>query len=1321
MGIYTQGNIPQELQAKLVNILTTLVSTFALAQRHIKHGRVWSFSRGTLLGNDDKLDAAIAKLDKLTLEESRLVGAETLMASKRAGRSLDELAVSMTGNTMTLQNHSAILGEVNQNMKQIRRDLGHSTQTMSGVKIEASNDKESLYQNRLKELLRPSVYTQDTYDHINRKRVAGTGHWIRNEPLFRSWIEGRNPFLWISGIPGAGKTYLSASIVSFLQERPPKSVQRATDISMGYFFFQGSNPETRSFLRALTNASYQISQTDSVYAEYIYSNCQSQEDFKTIKGAWRNLFTNFFFCEKYSDHGTYLILDGVDEAFEPECKEFIELLKDLDPSGHQSGCIQLVMIGRPQLFDQLNEAVVGEYLPNIHVSERKTSNDVRCYILTSIERSKTLKLVSRELKTQITSILYQRAQGMFLWVDLMLQELYRKKRASSILDALEKAPQGLNQMFKHVLNNYSMSLQDDDPKDLNQLLAWVTCAGRPLKLGELDTILRLESASGDGLFSLESALRTQFAALFTLTREDGLTTADLQHIAAQNTDFANAEGQGAEDPELERLYGETITESDPFTTVVTFCHASVGDFFRHEAEGRISAGECFPTIGIDFIEAKISICRTCLALLCSGSSQSQAQDTNDIVRYAADMWYYHLSILEHSNTSRENRQAIGKSLIRMLRDERAIALWAGSVSHLFFCKRSLMTILLWLEDASVSQVLSVEEHDWMEESLKSPASIFTTVTSFIAAQWLQHSYWVAETCFTIVHASIRLQKGESLNLDVIEPETGEKISSKEIIQTAEWADFAKNALWYRRVAITMREYGIYDTAVNCFEESLRLETIETQGGFRLVPARAGIAIIHARQGNWDEAIKLDLTNQDSLITALKTEPGSLMNEIKRHLHQVQERLAKSYWDRRDYQNALKYFEAAFANEKSCYKCAFRLASELIYAKKDADLISMLLAMREKLPGTDHTRLDEFIMGSNYNVTFIPQCAIAARETGQVQLLTDILLESATVARRQLKMAVAIDLELMLARLYRNDLKEVEKAMRIWDRLIRTLPLDLKKSTYLGFARQEAVENSAFIYFMQALSAPRNSHERSSAASSLERLAKSTEVMTEATEIDSSTRAGLFLGQLYAHEGRTEDAHICFKTFVQRAIQMYGGDDESENDFTASLALADALLSAGHDADAIAVFQALFPETEPEDDSIEIRHVVAREKAEDAEIVTKSQSEEETNEETAKPSPVSRFFNSEQSGGYHCDGRCRETYHNFHGAAVCRFCHSRWLCQDCLKWFREEKITMGECTPDHDWLVVPVLKTVPKEETIVVSGETLSWVEFRRRVSEEWKL
>ncbi|KAJ7081221.1 hypothetical protein B0H15DRAFT_996439, partial [Mycena belliarum] len=47
----------------------------------------------------------------------------------------------------------------------------------------------------------------------------GTGDWLLSDPRFKSWESGGQQVLWCHGIPGAGKTVISAMVVNHLQAK----------------------------------------------------------------------------------------------------------------------------------------------------------------------------------------------------------------------------------------------------------------------------------------------------------------------------------------------------------------------------------------------------------------------------------------------------------------------------------------------------------------------------------------------------------------------------------------------------------------------------------------------------------------------------------------------------------------------------------------------------------------------------------------------------------------------------------------------------------------------------------------------------------------------------------------------------------------------------------------------------------------------------------------------------------------------------------------------------------------------------------------------
>jgi hypothetical protein len=331
LTVYNREDLPIKLREKLAEILAVLLEIFAQSTKLVMGGsrrRVLQFSKNALLGNDEKLRGLVTKLEKMTQSEAQLVGAETLIESKKTGRRVDGISVTLTETSMAVQDGNFKLKEVSTGVHQIavnqdefrqeiHRNFGNVMAALN-ERAEVKDDKDKKCLDKAKALLKPSVSPVDIFLDISKKRVPGTGDWIRNEELFMSWMDQENPVLWISGNPGSGKSYLSGNIIAYLQEQHPQGVQHPSRISIGYFFFKDSDPQTRSFHQALRDLAYQISQNDPVYAKYIDSQCQSPDDIRTIRSAWRKLFVEYFIKNDRVDSSVYLVVDGVDEAYEAE-------------------------------------------------------------------------------------------------------------------------------------------------------------------------------------------------------------------------------------------------------------------------------------------------------------------------------------------------------------------------------------------------------------------------------------------------------------------------------------------------------------------------------------------------------------------------------------------------------------------------------------------------------------------------------------------------------------------------------------------------------------------------------------------------------------------------------------------------------------------------------------------------------------------------------------------------------------------------------------------------------------------------------------------
>ena len=1170
--MYTRETISPSLREKLAQIFDTLILILALTRKTIKRGRAWEFGRHLLLGGDnDDIKSAVARLDKLTQSESRLVGAETLIETKRVHRTLSNMGTIVAASNTALQDHGTILENLNVKMDDMRQELSHFSHSGAENVFMTAN----MLQAKLKEILKPSVSAIDLYDRISRTRLAATGDWIREERLFSSWFRNEFPLLWISGNPGAGKTYLAANIISYINDKRLFSGRSTSNVSVSYFFFKDNSPETRSVQQALRDLSYQLSLSDPLYARYLISSCQSQDEIKTIESAWRLLYVEYFLRTSDCSSVVYLVLDGIDEAYDLDRKALFELLTELDTrQGRKQAQVQVVLLGRPHVLDELLDALEHDHLPTIHVTEAKTSSDIDNYIDTSIRKSKTLKLLPFDLKDQIAKTLSTKAQGMFLWVDLMLQELYKKKRPSAIQEALQRAPKGLNEMLRHVLENFSATLQDEDPDDLNELLAWVTCTESPLTLGQLDTILRLRSTSGDSVISLESSLRTQYAAFFTLTREDKLTTADLQGLRSESvTGDSDSDGECHDD-----VMFESYSQSNPFTTVVTFCHASIGDFFRNELEGQVSSDSQCPPIGVSINDARFRTLRTCLSLF--GGEATRNKDMNDtsMDSYARAQWLNCLATVRISKCTIFEKQIIGRHLIRMFTNESTVLGWISDTKQQFR-KSKLAPVINWLQDPEVIDSLSLDDRAWVKSIAEDFASMLTTVGRYLSARWLQTTLDFPESMFLNLYSLIKRMNAPGNASDAL-IDLANQPTASEIFQMAEWAGFQRDALWYRRIAVILRRYAFYDSALEHFEISLSTETLKNEPA--LWQTRAGMAGLYFLKKDWDKVIELDSTNQMEMLERPKSPLPIETPSGRRWLHNVHERMAKSYIQLDDRTNALKHFQMGLEVRKTCQECLFLSVLALMRAEQHKDVMDLLKGLRDKKLRKDESVLDALIE-TDGSERFLDLCSYAARATRHTQLLVDIYNDVLDTARRKARTATILRLELRLAGVYQQDSREISKAIRIWNRLTRLTQVEAGQESFMGRVWLVATNNLASTFLRRALSATQDSDELSTTVQAMERLAQPLRnAVGNIVDVIGTPQAVISLGQWYRLSGRPNDAHACFKAYMKQFLtpknyEWYEDDDGYEVlpfNLQHMAILPFVLLIAGHDAHATLLYRYL---------------------------------------------------------------------------------------------------------------------------------------------------
>jgi hypothetical protein len=77
---------------------------------------------------------------------------------------------------------------------------------------------------------------QISLDNALRRRLSGTGRWFLESDSYKDWFGAKSSSLWITGLPGSGKTLLCASAVQSILANRDEST------AVLYFFFDHGDP-----------------------------------------------------------------------------------------------------------------------------------------------------------------------------------------------------------------------------------------------------------------------------------------------------------------------------------------------------------------------------------------------------------------------------------------------------------------------------------------------------------------------------------------------------------------------------------------------------------------------------------------------------------------------------------------------------------------------------------------------------------------------------------------------------------------------------------------------------------------------------------------------------------------------------------------------------------------------------------------------------------------------------------------------------------------------------------------------------------------------
>ncbi|KAH8668654.1 hypothetical protein BX600DRAFT_538673 [Xylariales sp. PMI_506] len=347
--------------------------------------------------------------------------------------------------------------------------LAHSEQT--------NNFQELQRFQALMNRVSPALYDK-RMDWLRNRSCEGSPRWLMQEKCFSDWLDASNrsiPILWVQGIPGSGKTFLAAAIVDQAKSR-----------GQALFVFASHMYQTS------TTA---LSVLQSLMFQLVFDNTDLQT--VLVEGNERELTSNTAYAANMlktllkCSGPTYIVIDGLDEMEEMECRILLNHLVGLPGECKDA---RIVISSRAE--DNISTMLEKKKAKAIRL-DSKNSGSIQVYVDRRVKDLLDNGKFDSESRSEIESSLVPiaaNARGMFLYARIVMDNLDLLIDPDEIRNELRVLPLDLNAAYHRILLRINQ-LPLPQRLKARRIIGWIGCAPMPMTNQEIEQALLVDSNS----------------------------------------------------------------------------------------------------------------------------------------------------------------------------------------------------------------------------------------------------------------------------------------------------------------------------------------------------------------------------------------------------------------------------------------------------------------------------------------------------------------------------------------------------------------------------------------------------------------------------------------------------------------------------------------------------------------------------------------------------------------------------------------------------------------------------------------------------------
>ena len=251
--------------------------------------------------------------------------------------------------------------------------------------------------------LTPFDYTNQQSDYIGR-REPGTGQWLLDSPEYQEWLKTPGKTLFCPGIPGAGKTILTAIVINDIYSR----FKRDTTVGIAYLYCDFRRQHEQKIEDLLANLLKQLAQQQASIPDSVktlYDDCRDKHkrpSHDEILSALHSVSTVY--------SRIFIIVDALDECQVTNgCRT--KLLSGIFELQASQARVEVNIFSTSRYIPE----IVERFKESISLEIRANDEDLQTYLAGHMEQLPPFVLSSPGLQNEVKATISHATNGMYVW------------------------------------------------------------------------------------------------------------------------------------------------------------------------------------------------------------------------------------------------------------------------------------------------------------------------------------------------------------------------------------------------------------------------------------------------------------------------------------------------------------------------------------------------------------------------------------------------------------------------------------------------------------------------------------------------------------------------------------------------------------------------------------------------------------------------------------------------------------------------------------------------------------------------------------------